>query len=83
MIVDAIVLLTGKFDRNLVYRQELKKTGNTEPDTLGQMVAIMGIALPTMGGNKKEMKVIESEVTLFFCVLFSHRGLHFPLYVLY
>ena len=52
VIVDAIVLLTGKFDRNLVYRQELKKTGNTEPDTLGQMVAIMGIALPTMGGNK-------------------------------
>ena len=53
MIVDAIVLLTGKFDRNLIYRQELKKVSGSEPDTLSQMVAIMGIALPTMGGNKK------------------------------
>lgn len=48
VIVDAIVLLTGKFDRNLIYLQELANTGDTEPDTLNTVVAILGITLPVM-----------------------------------
>lgn len=51
MIIDAIVLLTGKFDRNLIYEQVLTNTTDTEPDTLSMTVAIIGITVPTIGGK--------------------------------
>ena len=51
VIVDAIVLMTGKFDKNLVYRHELKDTGDEEPDTLDITLAIIGITIPVVGGK--------------------------------
>lgn len=50
VIIDAIVLLTGKFDRNLIYEKVLTNTTDTEPDTLSMTVAIIGITVPTIGG---------------------------------
>ena len=52
VIVDAIVLMTGKFDKNLVYRHELKDTGDEEPDTLDITLAIIGITIPVVGGKQ-------------------------------
>ena len=50
VIVDAIVLMTGKADRNLVYRQALKDTGDEEPESLNTIIAIIGITVPVVGG---------------------------------
>jgi hypothetical protein len=50
--VDAIVLLTGKFDRNLVYRQKLAETGNMDPDTLDAYVAMISITIPVVTGTR-------------------------------
>ncbi len=51
MIVDAVVLLTGKFDRNLIYRKKLAKTGSTDTDTLNTYVAMIAITVPAVGGK--------------------------------
>ena len=51
VIVDAIVLMTGKFDKNLVYRHELKDTGDEEPEILNTTFAIIGITIPVVGGK--------------------------------
>lgn len=53
VIIDAIVLLTGKFDRNLVYRKALEDTGDTDTETLNMAVAIIGITIPIVGGEQK------------------------------
>lgn len=42
--------MTGKADRNLVYRQALKDTGDEEPESLNTILAIIGITVPVVGG---------------------------------
>ena len=42
--------MTGKADRNLVYRQALKDTGDEEPESLNTIIAIIGITVPVVGG---------------------------------
>ena len=42
--------MTGKADRNLVYRQALKDTGDEEPESLNMILAIIGITVPVVGG---------------------------------
>ena len=50
--MDAIVLLTGKMDRNLVYREDLKNTtGDGDLDSLNFTIAIISITIPVVGGN--------------------------------
>ena len=58
VIVDAIVLMTGKADRNLVYRQALKDTGDEEPESLNTIIAIIGITVPVVGGMYFVQKIL-------------------------
>ena len=51
VIIDAIVLLTGKFDRNVAYRAALADTGDEEPESLNIVEAIILITVPTIGGK--------------------------------
>ena len=50
VIIDAIVLLTGKFDRNVAYRAALADTGDEDAESLNIMQAIILITVPTIGG---------------------------------
>ena len=46
------MLLTGKMDRNLVYREDLKNTtGDGDLDSLNFTIAIISITIPVVGGN--------------------------------
>ena len=50
--MDAVVLLTGKMDRNLVYREALKNTtGDGVGVSLTTTIAIISITVPVVGGN--------------------------------
>ena len=51
VIIEAIELLTGKFDKNLVYRQILANTSGTEPEILDPIVGIISITVPTVAGK--------------------------------
>ena len=51
VIVDAVVLLTSKMDRNLVYREALKNTTGGDPISTDTIVAIISITVPVVVGN--------------------------------
>ena len=50
--------MTGKADRNLVYRQALKDTGDEEPESLNTIIAIIGITVPVVGGMYFIQKIL-------------------------
>ena len=49
--MDAVVLLTSKMDRNLVYREALKNTTGEDPISTDTIVAIISITVPVVVGN--------------------------------
>ena len=51
VIVEAVVLLTGKMDRNLVYREALKNTTGDDVISTDTIVAIISITVPVVVGN--------------------------------
>ena len=59
VIIEAIELLTGKFDKNLIYRQILANTSDPDPEILDPMIGIISITVPTVGG-KKNIMILES-----------------------
>ena len=50
-LVEAVVLLTGKMDRNLVYREALKNTTGEDAISTDTIVAIISITVPVVVGN--------------------------------
>ena len=49
--MEAVVLLTGKMDRNLVYREALKNTTGDDVISTDTIVAIISITVPVVVGN--------------------------------
>ncbi len=51
VIVEAIQLLTAEFDRNLIYRQKLALSDDSETDSLNTYVAMIAITVPAVCGK--------------------------------
>ena len=49
--MEAVVLLTGKMDRNLVYQEALKNTTGDDVISTDTIVAIISITVPVVVGN--------------------------------
>ena len=50
-IIEAIVLMTGEYDRNIVYRQEWKKGSQKEIENLDWREAMLYVTTPTVIGK--------------------------------
>ena len=58
MIIDAVQIMTGRFDRNINYREKLSKGDGSDVPFLSTPEGIISITVPAITGARKVVKFV-------------------------